>query len=153
MGSFRQLIEDDNVRDQVINDCVAALEDEVNNKKGATGLAIKQGYKQVRKMKDGKIMHEAVDKLLNGFVGALEPFYREYEQVDESSRPADFGEYLKGREEEVTEQLLGVTDRRANKTDKKILVQAYKTLRPMAANQVKQGLPTVGNIVEKYAVS
>lgn len=151
MKSLKVLIEDDSVRDQVIDDCVAALDEEVGNRSGATGMAIKQGYKQVKKMKDGTVVHEAVDKLLNGFVGAIDPFYQEYEAIDAVSRPSSFGDYLKSREEEVAEQLLGVTDRRAGKTDRKLLVQAYKALRPMAANQVKQGLPTVGEIVQKYA--
>ena len=151
MSSLNDIIKDGSKRNQVIADCVNALEGEIEKKSGITGMAVKQGYKAVSGREEGKLIPNAIDKLLDGFIEKLEPYYVAYMQEDAAGRPS-FSEYLKSREDSVTESLLEVTDEKANNTDKAMLVTAYNTLRPMAANQVKQGLPVVGEIVEKHAV-
>lgn len=151
MSSLNDIIKDESKRNQVIADCVTALEGEIEKKSGITGMAVKQGYKAVSGREEGKLIPNAIDKLLDGFIEKLEPYYMAYMQEKTAGRPP-FSEYLKSREESVTESLLEVTDEKANSTDKAMLVTAYNALRPMAATQVKQGLPVVGEIVAKHAI-
>lgn len=150
MDSLNEIIQTEASRSRVISNCVSALDREIEKKSGATGLVVKKAYSVARKTDDGQLIPNAVDKLLDRFINVLDPYFQEYNQQDAADRPT-FSDYLVSREDAVTESLLSVTDHRANNTEKMMLVKAYNALRPMAANQVKQGIPVVGSIVEKHA--
>lgn len=150
MNSLSEIIDTEASRSRVISNCVSALDKEIEKKSGATGLVVKKAYSVARKTDEGQLIPNAVDKLLDRFIDVLDPYYQEYNDQDESTRPS-FSDFLQSREDDVTESLLSVTDHRANNTEKMLLVKAYNALRPMAANQVKQGIPVVGSIIEKHA--
>jgi len=59
-------------RGMVIADCVTLIEEEVADKSGFSGIAIKTGYKVVKSFKPG-LTAEAVDGFLNEFSTALQP--------------------------------------------------------------------------------
>lgn len=149
MTSLNTLIQDESKRSNIIADCVSTLEGEIESKSGVTGLAIKNGYKAVANQQDGQLIPNAINKMLPRFVEKLDAYYQDYLQLDGASRP-EFADYLVSRDAEVTESLLEVTDFRAANTNRAVLAKAYGALRPMAANQVKQGLPLVGGIVQRH---
>ena len=147
--SLKMLLEEDGLRPQVIKSCVEVLEGELNKKKGVTGMLIRKGFAGVSKLKEGKMIEKSVNMLLNDFVGALEPYYQTYRQMDESNR-GDFSDFLAQQDEVVTESLLEVTDRRRESANNKVLTLAYDNMRKIAVNNVKEAVPALGQMIQGY---
>ena len=80
-------------RSAVIRDSVRLIDEEVARKSGITGLALKGGYKVVKKLKSGRMIEKAVDHLLDDFTGALDSMYQEYCEDDAST----FERYVESR--------------------------------------------------------
>ena len=104
------LIDDESNRKRLLNDCVRLIDDEVASKKGLSGLAIKGGFKVVRAVKPGFI-EEVMEFLLPEFVNHLEPVYEDYQA--QNDEPIE--DYLIQRDQNVANQLLGMTDQHAQK--------------------------------------
>jgi hypothetical protein len=119
---------------------------EVSDKSGVSGAAVKLGYATVTKLKPG-VVPAAVDKMLPQFTTALEPFYNEYK----ATGGAGFGAFLAGRPEQAAEALLSVTDDRAEYSSSEALKKAYTKLRPNARKNVEEALPRLGTLIEKHA--
>src|SRR5215471_11711579 len=77
---------------KVIADCYALIDQEVSDKSGISGTAVKLAYKTVNAFMPGHIRH-MVGKLLPDMVGQLEPFWADFN----SSGGAEFGDYLAKR--------------------------------------------------------
>lgn len=150
MATLLEMINSNGMRPSVVNDCVDVLEQEVNKKKGMSGFATKQGFQIVRKLENGRMINNLVDKLLNEFVVELEPYYVAYLNDRSPSRPS-FQDYLAQRDEQVSQSLLNVTDRRRNSSSNKLLIQTYDSLRSSALRNVKESVPALGGLMEKYA--
>jgi histone H3/H4 len=134
------------VRPNVVADCQTLIEQEVHDKSGISGAAIKAAYKTVTAFASG-IIHDAVDTLLPDFLDKLQPFYTDFL----SSGGADFGDYLAKRGEEVSEALLSVTDERAANSTRGTIKKAYGMIRSSGVKNVETALPRVGALVQKYA--
>lgn len=134
-------------RPEVIADCKQLLDEEVSSKSGASGLAVKSAYTMVKAVKPG-IINEAVDKLLDDFIGRLQPFYADYRAT---SKGESLDAYLVGRGEEVSDALLGVTDDRAANTSRTSVKKAYEKIRPQGKKNVELALPRLGKLIEKHA--
>ena len=119
---------------------------EVSDKSGVSGAAVKLGYATVTKLKPG-VVPAAVDKMLPEFTSALEPFYSDYK----AKAGTDFGAYLASRQDEASEALLSVTDDRAEYSSSEALKKAYTKLRPNARKNVEEALPRLGALVDKHA--
>ena len=98
-------------REAVIQDACQVLDQEVGDKSGISGLAIKGAYKLVQGVKPG-FVRQVVDHLLDEFLDALNPLYDE--AVAKGQRP---GAYLMNNQSRVADALLQVTDNRAAKAD------------------------------------
>ena len=62
------------VRERVVADCVALIDEEVKSKGGLSGVAVKGAYGTVKTIKP-RFVPEVVDTLLDDWVGKLEPYY------------------------------------------------------------------------------
>jgi hypothetical protein len=131
---------------QVVADCYALIEQEISEKSGVSGTAVKLAYKTVNTFKPGHIRFMVKD-LLPEMVAALEPFWADFV----SSGGADFGDYLAKRGEEVSQALLSVTDARAEASRRPTIIKAYNTVRGSAGRHIQAALPRVGDLVQKYA--
>jgi hypothetical protein len=131
---------------QVVADCYALIEQEISEKSGVSGTAVKLAYKTVNTFKPGHIRFMVKD-LLPEMVAALEPFWAD----SVSSGGADFGDYLAKRGEEVSQALLSVTDARAQASRRPTIIKAYNTVRGSAGRHIQAALPRVGDLVQKYA--
>jgi len=131
---------------KVIDDCMALIEQEVSDKSGIAGTAVKLAYKTVVAFAPGHV-RVMVESLLPGLVDELQPYWADF-TVSGSSQ---FGDYLAKRGDEVAEAMLSVTDARAEASDRPTLVRAYRSVRGTAAKQVQAALPEVGDLVLKYA--
>jgi hypothetical protein len=128
-------------RPAVVKDCVSLVDSEVAAKGGLSGIAIKGAYAVVKAVKPG-IINEAVDRLLEDFVGRLEPFYTE--------SPTGFAAHLEKNSTRVAEALLGVTDSRIERANNGTIKKAYEKLRPSAMKHVQSAVPGIGRVVQKH---
>jgi uncharacterized protein DUF6918 len=138
---------DSDRRGQVVSDLVEFVDREVAGKSGLSGGIIKTGYAAVKKVKPGIIRH-AVDSMLDDFTDALEPYWAAY-QVQPAA--GGFGAYLAGRPQEVSNALLAVTDRRAERSSRGSVTSVYGKLRPRGQDNVIEALPRLGELVERHA--
>jgi Family of unknown function (DUF6918) len=133
-------------RPQVIADCYLLLEQEIADKSGVSGTAVKLAYKTVNTFMPGHVRH-MVGVMLPQMVGELEPFWADFS----TSGGSEFGDYLAKRGEEVAQALLSVTDARAAASGRPTIIKAYRAVRSNAAKHVQAALPRVGDLVLKYA--
>src|SRR5690242_1746022 len=132
----------------VIADCHALIQQEVSDKSGISGTAVKIAYKTVNAFMPGHIRH-MVGKLLPDMVDQLEPFWADFN----ASGGSEFGDYLAKRGDEASEALLSVTDARAAASDRPTIIKAYGSVRGSAVRHVEAALPQAGNLVLKYAAA
>ncbi len=130
----------------VIQDTVQLIDNEVSGKSGITGMALKGGYKVVKKLKNGRMISFAVDKLLNDFTEALEDLYSGFLESDASG----FDVFLMNHEDTAADALLGITDEKAESADSKVIKKTYSKLRKTAKGHVVSALPGVGQLIEKH---
>jgi hypothetical protein len=131
---------------KVIMDCYTVIEQELSDKSGVSGTAVKLAYKTVTSFAPG-YFHDTVEEMLPQIVDKLEPFWADFS----TSGGSGFGDYLAKRGEEVAEALLSVTDAMATASKRPVIIKAYRTVRGSAARHVEAALPRVGDLVLKYA--
>jgi len=132
-------------RQQVIDDACRVLDEEVSDKGGLGGMAVKAAYSVVKGIQPGFIRH-AVDGLLDEFLDVIDPFHRE--AMEKGKRP---GEYVKSEASRVAEALLGVTDKKAERAQSGLLRKTYDKLRPTAKKHVEAAAPRMGQLLERHA--
>ncbi len=130
----------------VIADCNTLIEEEISDRSGFSGAAVKLAYKTVNTFKPGHIRY-MVESLLPQLVAELEPYWADFN----ASGGSAFGDYLAKRGDEVSQALLSVTDARAAASGRPTIIKAYNTVRAGAAKHVEAALPRVGDLVVKYA--
>jgi hypothetical protein len=131
---------------RVVADCLELIEQEVSDKSGITGTAVKLAYKTVTAFAPS-YLRDTVESLLPELADNLQQFWADFC----ASGSSEFGDYLVKRSDEVSEALLSMTDARAEASDRPTIVRAYRTVRGGAARQIEAALPRVGNLVLKYA--
>ena len=133
-------------RARLVEDVVRIIESEVKSKGGVTGLALKGGYKVVRRLKGGRMIHLAADNLLDDFSLALDPVWEEFQ----AAGGGDFTGYLTRNSRSSANALLSITDARARRAENPVLKKTYSKLRGQAEKHVIAALPAVGRLIEKY---
>jgi hypothetical protein len=131
---------------QVLADCYTLIEQELSDKSGMSGAAVKLAYKTVNTFMPGHVQH-MVEVLLPDMVSQLEPFWADFS----ASGSSGFGDYLAKRSDEVTQALLSVSDARAAGSGRPTVVRAYSSVRGSAVKHIEAALPRVGDLVQKYA--
>lgn len=147
MSTLKEILLVPGTRPKVVADCARLVDEEVDSKGGLSGLAIKGAYMVVKAVKPGFIP-EAIDHMLDDFVGRLEPFHAEAQQKSEPIAP-----FLSGRASAVSDALLATSDERAARAKNPTVKKAYEKLRPTAKKNVESAIPRVGRLLAKYAVT
>lgn len=145
MGALKDKLLETDVRPKVVADCVVLVDKEVASKKGISGAIIKTGYKAFKAIKP-TIVKEAVEHLLDDFVGVLDGHWAEFAE----SGGASFETFALARDTRIADDLLGITDAIINKSDKSALKKIYQGLRKVAERNVAQAVPAVARLIEKY---
>ena len=133
-------------RPQVTADCFTLIEQELADKSGVSGTAVKLAYKTVNTFMPGHVRF-MVSELFPDMVARLEPFWADFA----TSGGSGFGDYLVKRGDEVSQALLSVTDARAAASSRPTVIKAYGSVRGHAVKHVQAALPRVGDLVMKYA--
>lgn len=147
MATLADVLLTDENRPRLVRECVTLIDAEVADKRGVSGLAIKAGFKTVKAVKPG-IIPDVTDFLLDDFVAAMEPHYAAH--LDDGG--GDFPKFAVGRGDRIAHDLLGITDRRAEKSKHRTLVKAYKKLRPTAQKQVVAAMPRLGRMLNSFGL-
>lgn len=130
----------------VVADCYTLIQQQVSDMSGFSGTAVKVAYKTVTAFAAGHVRY-MVESLLPKMVDMLQPYWADFT----TSGGSEFGDYLAKRGEEVSEALLSVTDARAAASGRPTIVKAYNSVRGNAIKHVEAALPSVGDLVLKYA--
>ena len=134
-------------RQQVIDDACRVLDDEVADKSGLGGIAVKAAYAVVKGIKPGFI-RQAVDHLLDEFLDTLSPFAEE--ALEKKVTP---GSLVLENRAKMANALLAVTDRRAQKSDSGVVKKSYEKLRPAAQKHVEAAAPRLAKLLDKHALT
>lgn len=127
-------------------DCYQLIGQELDDKSGVSGTALKLAYQTVNAFMPGHIEFMVRD-LLPDMVDQLDPFWAGFR----TSGGAEFGDYLTKRGDEVAEARLTVTDARCAASGRPTVIKAYKSVRGNAGKHITAALPRVGALVQTYA--
>ena len=129
-------------RAAVISDCVELIDHQVK----AKGFIMKSAYATIKAIKKG-FVPETVDALLDDWLGKLQPHYDKWAAAKQTSFP----DYVIARSDEVAEDLLSVTDARAEKTSHTTAKKMYMKMRDGAKKNVVEAIPDLAKMIEKHA--
>ena len=132
-------------KNAVVEDCVALIDAEVQDKGGLTGLAIKAGYKAVQGIKPGFVRNVVTD-LLPEFAQVLEPLYQEAK-----ANGAKVTDHFVGNTPRVADALLSITDEKARRAKSGMVKGTYEKLRGSAKKNVEAAVPRLAAMIEKHA--
>jgi hypothetical protein len=134
-------------RQAVVADACQVLDQEVDDKSGLSGLAIKGAYGIVKGIKPG-FVKEVVDGLLDDFLDALDPIYQEALQ-----RNVTPGKHLAANGDRTADALLAITDARAARSTRAVIQKTYEKLRPTAKKHVSAAAPRLGGMPDRHGSS
>jgi len=145
-ATLEQILLAPDVRPKVDADCCQLIEQEVGDKTGPSGAAIKVAFKTVTSFAPG-YFRSTVSDLVPQIAGVLQPFWADFG----ASGGSEFGDYLAKRGDEVAQALLSLTDKIATRSERAVIIRAYRAVRGNAVPHVEAALPRVGDLVRKYA--
>ncbi len=144
MTTLRDKLGSAEKRQAVIADACEVLDAEVADKSGLGGIAIKGAYSVVKGIQPG-FVRDVVDGLLDDFLEALDPIYQE--AVSAGKAP---GAHLVQSADPMAESLLGITDKRAERSSRAVIRKTYAKLRPTAKKHVMAAAPRLGQMLDKH---
>ena len=145
MGALSEVIQDPVRRREVVDDGVQVIDLEVKSKRGLSGMAVQAGFRVVKGVKPG-IIPQALNHFLDEFCESIDPFYEDFKTSGET----DLERYFVRRGGEITEALLTITDRHAQRSSHRTLRGAYGKLRPQAEKHVTAAMPRVAGLVGRH---
>jgi hypothetical protein len=128
-------------RPAVIKDCVELIDAQVKQK----GFIIKGAYSTIKTIKKGFIS-ETVDALLDDWLTQLQPHYEKWE----ATKPSSLKDFKIARGDDIAEDLLKVTDKRAEKTSNTTAKKMYGKMRDGAKRNVVEAIPELAGMLEKH---
>lgn len=141
MSTLHELLAVGEKRRKVVADACVVLDQEVADKRGLGGMAIKTAFKVVKGIQPGFI-EDVVDGLLDDFLDTLDPLYQ---QALEKNLPP--GPYISQSSDDMAERLLSITDARATRASRPVVKSTYSKLRPSAKKHVVAAAPRIGSLL------
>ena len=141
MPSLVEQLGKEPVRPQVVTDCVELIDSQVKQK----GFVIKSAYATIKAIKK-RFVPEVVDGLLDEWLEKLQPHYDKWGAAKQST----FSDYVIARSEDVAEDLLSVTDARAQKTSHTTAKKMYQRMRDSAKRNVVEAIPELSRMIERH---
>jgi hypothetical protein len=145
-ATLREILLAPDIQPKVLDDCQTLIDQEVADKSGVSGAAVKLAYKTATSFAPG-YFRRTLEDMLPQIVDKLEPYWADFS----TSGSSEFGDYLHKRDQEVAEDLLSLTDQIAEVSKRPAITKAYRAVRGSASKNVQAALPRVGDLVMKYA--
>jgi len=143
--TLQEQIDNEATRPRVVAECVTLIDQQVKAKTGIKGVAIKAAYATIKAIKR-RFVPDVVDALLPEWLEKIEPYYQKWLGGDTGT----FAEFIIARSEDVAEDLLTVTDARAEKTRHKRAKKYYLKHRGSAKDNVVQAVPDLARLLERH---
>src|SRR5262249_8794055 len=131
-------------RPRVIADCVELIDAQVKHH----GFIVKSAYATVKAIKK-RFVPEVVDALLDDWLTKLQPHYDKWD----ANKAQNLGAFMVARAEDIAEDLLSVTDARAQTTAHTTVKKIYLRLRDGAKRNVIDAIPDLAKLVEKHSAA
>jgi hypothetical protein len=131
-------------RAKVVEECVTLIDNQVKSKGGVGGMAVRASYATIKAIKRG-FVPGVVNALLDDWLSKLQPHHDRWA----SGGSGSFSDFLIARSDEVAEDLLAVTDARAEKTTHTTAKKMYVKMRPSAKKNVIEALPELSKLIER----
>lgn len=144
MPSLVEVLTDEGKKDQVVDACCDLIDEEVKDKGGLSGLAIKAGFSAIKGVKPG-FVRKAVTDLIPEFATALEPMYQE---AIAGNKP--LGPFLQQHSGRVADAMLTITDGKAARSTSSVVKGTYDKLRGSAKKNVEAAVPRLAKLVERF---
>jgi hypothetical protein len=141
MSSLVEKLAKDPVRPLVISDCVELIDAQVKQK----GFVIKSAYATIKAIKK-RFVPEVVDGMLDEWLEKIQPHYDRWS----SSKASTFADYVIARSDDVAEDLLSVTDARAERTSHTTAKKMYSRMRDGAKKNVVEAIPQLAQMIERH---
>ena len=145
MGSLIELAKNPDTRRAIVDDASAMLDQEVGDKSGLSGKAVKLAFRAVKGVSPGMIPM-SIDALLDDFCVAMQPIWEECQASGQAARP-----YFQARSNDIANALLAITDARAERSTQRILKSTYSKLRGQAVKHISESMPRLADLIEKHA--
>ncbi len=143
--SLKAALNDESQKSQIVADTVALINDEVSDKSGLSGMALKAGYKTIKGVKPG-FVENVVDGLLPEFADALDPIH---EEAKSAGTPV--GQHFSTQKSRVADALLAITDAKAEGSTNRVVKGTYSKLRGTAKKHVEAAVPRLASLISKYS--
>jgi hypothetical protein len=144
--TLKEQITAEPTRSRVVAECVTLIDQQVKSKTGLKAMALKGAYGAIKTIKRG-FVKSVVEALLDEWVDKLEPYYGKWDAAGTGS----FADYLTSRSDDVAEELLQVTDARAETTKHKTAKKYYFKMRDKAAKEnVVEAIPELSKLLERH---
>lgn len=141
MPSLVEQLGKDPLRATVVNDCVELIDAQVKQK----GLVLKGAYSAIKAIKK-RFVPEVVDGLLDDWLGKLQPHHDKWSATKQGA----FSDYVIARSDDVAEDLLSVTDARAERTSHTTAKKMYMRMRDSAKRNVVEAIPELSRLIERH---
>jgi hypothetical protein len=138
-----ELLADPARRDRIVADCVRIVDDEVAAKGGLSGRLIRAGYASFQKMRPG-IVAPALTRLLPMMAPVIQTHW------DAGLASGDADAHFRQNSQRIAEDLLGVTDGLAARSDNRVLTTLYRSLRPAAKDPVATAVPRLPALLRAH---
>ena len=127
----------------VVADCCSLVDEEVRDKGGLSGLAVKAGYAAIKGVKPGFVA-EVVDKLLPEFAAKLDPMWQE------GKAKGDAAAFLTSNKSRAADALLSITDAKSKNAKSAVVRGTYEKLRGSAKKNVEEAIPRLAKLMLKH---
>jgi|JI10StandDraft_1071094.scaffolds.fasta_scaffold07424_10 hypothetical protein len=145
MSTLSDVLTSEAKKTEVVDACCELIDQEVSDKGGISGLAIKAGYGAVKGVKPG-FVRKAVTDLIPEFANALDPFYQ-----DAKAQNKPIAAFFEQNSSKVADALLTITDGKAQRSTSGVVKGTYEKLRGSAKKNVEAAVPRLGKMVERFA--
>jgi hypothetical protein len=132
------------IRAKVVDECVDLIEAQVKTK----GFMIKSAYATIKALKK-RFVPEVVDTLLDDWLSKVQPHYDRWD----ATKPGTFSDYIIARSDDVAEDLLSVTDVRAERSQHGTAKKMYARMRDSAKKNVVEAIPDLARLIERRLAS
>src|SRR5256885_7783743 len=126
------------VREAVIAECCDLIDNQVKQK----GFMLKTAYATIKAIKK-RFIPEVVDNMLDDWLGKIQPHYEQWQ----TQTGTPFSDYIIARSDDVAEDLLSVTDARAQNTSHTTAKKMYMRMRDSAKKNVVEAIPDLAKLI------